>query len=175
MAISNQPNNLNLLQTVAFETNFQRIPNCSYFYQRVSIPGMVIGSAIQPTSFSDIPIEGDKLTFDQLNISFLVDEDLQNYQEIYSWLVSISFPDNFTQFTSLKKPPINSSTDGIYSDVDVIIHTNKANPNYKITFKDIFPVSLGSIDFEASVSSLDPIVVEASFLFTSVFTITKFN
>ena len=173
MAINNQPNNLNLLQTVAFETNFQRIPNCSYFCQRVSIPGMVIGSAIQPTSFSDIPIEGDKLTFDQLNISFLVDEDLQNYQEIYSWLVSISFPDNFTQFTSLKKPPVNSSTDGIYSDINVIINTNKANPSYNITFRDAFPITLGSIDFDAAADGLDPIIVDASFMFTSVFTIEK--
>ena len=173
MAINNQPENLNLLQTVAFETNFQRIPNCSYFCQRVSIPGMVVGSAIQSTSFSDVPVEGDKITFDQLNISFLVDEDLQNYQEIYSWLVSISFPDDFTQFTSLKKVPENTATDSISSDVSVIIHTNKANPNYRITFKDVFPISLGAIDFDATVSSLEPIVVEASFLFTSVFTINK--
>ena len=173
MAINNQPDNLNLLQTVAFETNFQRIPNCSYFCQRVSIPGMVVGSAIQTTSFSDVPVEGDKLTFDQLNISFLVDEDMQNYQEVYSWLVSISFPDNFDQFTSLKKPPINTAIDGISSDVNIIIHTNKANPNYNITFKDAFPISLGSIDFDATVSSLEPIVVEASFLFTSVFTIQQ--
>ncbi|MEE3228049.1 MAG: hypothetical protein VX237_03000, partial [Chloroflexota bacterium] len=85
MAILNQPTNLNLLQTVAFETNFLRIPNVSYFCQSVNIPGMVLGTALQPTPFSDIPIEGEKLTFDQLNISFLVDEDLQNYQEIYSW------------------------------------------------------------------------------------------
>ena len=175
MAINNQPDNLNLLQTVAFETNFTRIPNSSYFCQRVSIPGMVVGSAIQTTSFSDVPVEGDKLTFDQLNISFLVDEDLQNYQELYSWLVSISFPDNFTQFTSLKNVPNNTATDGLSSDVSVIVHTNKANPNYRITFKDVFPISLGSIDFDATVSSLEPIVVEASFLFTSVFTINKIS
>ena len=57
MAINNQPDNLNLLQTVAFETNFTRIPNSSYFCQRVSIPGMVVGSALQTTSFSDVPVE----------------------------------------------------------------------------------------------------------------------
>lgn len=174
MAINNQPENLNLLQTVAFETNFLRIPNCSYFCQRVSIPGMVVGSAVQATSFSDVPVEGDKLTFDQLSISFLVDEDMQNYQEMYNWLVSISFPDNFTQFTSLKKSPNEkTAVDGLSSDVNVVIHTNKANPNYNISFKDVFPISLGAIEFDASASSLEPIVVEASFLFTSVFSIQK--
>jgi hypothetical protein len=175
MAISNQPDNLNLLQAVSFETNFVRIPHCNYFCQKVSIPSMVIGSAVQPTMFSDIPLEGEKLTFDPLNISFLVDEDLQNYQEIYTWLVSMGFPDNFSQFTSLKKPPVNSSTDGIYSDINVIINTNKANPSYNITFRDAFPITLGSIDFDAAADGLDPIIVDASFMFTSVFTIEKIS
>ena len=74
MSIKNQPDNLNLLQLVAFETNFQRIPNVNYFCQKVNIPGMVLGSAVQPTPFSDIPLEGDKLSFDTLDISFLIDE-----------------------------------------------------------------------------------------------------
>ena len=51
MSIKNQPDNLNLLQLVAFETNFQRIPNVNYFCQKVNIPGMVLGSAVQPTPF----------------------------------------------------------------------------------------------------------------------------
>ena len=173
MAILNQPTNLNLLQAVAFETNFLRIPNVSYFCQKVNIPGMVLGSALQPTPFSDIPIEGEKLTFDQLTISFLVDEDLQNYQEIYSWLLSMGFPDNFTQFTSLKTPPSASAYDGIKSDMNIMIHTNKSNPNYNIGFKDVFPISLGPINFDAAAGTLDPVIVDASFLFTSTFTVTK--
>ncbi|SVD03531.1 uncharacterized protein METZ01_LOCUS356385, partial [marine metagenome] len=96
-----------------------------------------------------------------------------NYQEIYSWLLSMGFPDNFTQFTSLKSPPVSSATDRIKSDMDIMIHTNKSNPNYKISFKDVFPISLGPINFTAAASTLDPIVVDASFLFTSTFTISK--
>ena len=173
MAILNQPTNLNLLQTVAFETNFLRMPNVSYFCQEVNIPGMVLGTALQPTPFSDIPIEGEKLTFDQLNVTFLVDEDLQNYQEIYSWLLSMGFPDNFTQFTSLKSPPVSSATDSIKSDMNIMVHTNKSNPNYNIGFKDVFPIALGPINFSAAATTLDPIAVSASFLFTSTFTISK--
>ena len=173
MAIQNQPTNLNLLQTIAFETNFLRIPNVSYFCQAVNIPGMVLGTSLLPTPFSDIPIEGEKLTFDQLTISFLVDEDLQNYQEIYSWLLSMGFPDNFTQFTSLKTPPASGAYDSIKSDMDIMVHTNKSNPNYKISFKDVFPISLGPINFSSAASTLDPIIVDASFLFTSTFTISK--
>jgi hypothetical protein len=173
MSIKNQPDNLNLLQTIAFETNFQRIPNVNYFCQKVNIPGMVLGSAIQPTYFSDIPLEGDKLSFDTLDISFIIDEDMQNYQEIYSWLLSMGFPDNFPQFTALKTAPTSGITNGLRSDINVILHTNKSKPNYNITFKDAFPISLSAISFDASASNLDAIVADASFMFTSVFTIEK--
>ena len=101
---------------------------------------MVLGTALQPTPFSDIPIEGEKLTFDQLNISFLVDEDLQNYQEIYSWLLSMGFPDNFTQFTSLKSPPVSSATDSIKSDMDIMIHTNKSRSTNTLTLYNNLPL-----------------------------------
>lgn len=173
MSIKNQPDNLNLLQLVAFETNFQRIPNVNYFCQKVNIPGMVLGSAVQPTPFSDIPLEGDKLSFDTLDISFIIDEDMQNYQEIYSWLLSMGFPDNYPQFTSLKTAPIASAIDGLRSDVNVILHTNKSKPNYNITFMDAFPISLSAINFDSAASNLEPHIAEASFMFTSVFTIEK--
>jgi len=173
MAIRNQPNNLNLLQAISFETSFQRIPNCSYFCQKVAIPSMVLGTAVQSTFFSDIPVEGEKLSFDPLNISFVVDEDMQNYQEIYNWLLSIGFPDEHSQFTSLQKPPNNNQTDGMYSDISILVNTNKAKPSYNIVFKDAFPITLGSIEFDAAAESLDPIIVDASFMFTSIFTIEK--
>ena len=35
---------------------------------------------------------GDDLTFDNLEITFLVDEKLANYIELHNWLVGIGFP-----------------------------------------------------------------------------------
>ena len=46
---------------------------------------------------------GDDLTFDNLEITFLVDEKLENYRELHQWLVGIGFPKSRTQFSSFRK------------------------------------------------------------------------
>ena len=105
MAIRNQPTNLNQLNVVSFETNFLRMPSVSYFCQRVNIPGITLSNTIQSTPFANIPIEGDILEFEDLTIGFIVDEDMQNYLELYNKKLdpglnmvinSLSSPSSFT-------------------------------------------------------------------------------
>ena len=169
MAIANQPSNINYLSVVNFETNFGRMPNVSYFCNRVSIPGMALSSALQPNPFANVPIEGTHLDFEDLNMSFIVDEDMKNYLELYDWLTSIGFPEKFDQFTN------DSGGDPltVKSDINIIVHTNKSNPNYSIVFKDVFPVILGAVQFDTNATSIDPIVVDATFKYTGAFTINK--
>ena len=165
MAIRNQPTNLNQLNVVSFETNFLRMPGVSYFCQRVNIPGISLSNTIQSTPFANIPIEGDVLEFEDLTISFIVDEDMQNYLELYNWIQSLGFPDKYSQY--------DNETSSIKSDVNILIHTNKSNPNYSIVFKDVFPVSLGTISFDTNATTLDSIIVDASFKYTGAFTVSK--
>jgi hypothetical protein len=165
MAIRNQPTNLNQLNVVSFESNFLRMPGTNYFCQRVSIPGITLSNTILSTPFANIPIEGDVLEFEDLTIGFIVDEDMQNYLELYNWLQSLGFPDKYSQY--------DNETLSIKSDVNILIHTNKSNPNYSIVFKDVFPVSLGAIAFDTNATALDPIVIDATFKYTGAFTVNK--
>ena len=165
MAIRNQPTNLNQLNVVSFETNFLRMPGVSYFCQRVNIPGISLSNTIQSTPFANIPIEGDILEFEDLTIGFIVDEDMQNYLELYNWLLSLGFPDKYSQY--------DNETSSIKSDMNILLHTNKSNPNYSIAFKDVFPVSLGAISFDTNATTLDHIVVAASCKYTGAFTVNK--
>lgn len=165
MAIRNQPTNLNQLNVVSFETNFLRIPGVSYFCQRVNIPGITLSNTNLSTPFANIPIEGDVLEFEDLTIGFIVDEDMQNYLELYNWLQSLGFPERYSQY--------DNETSSIKSDMNILLHTNKSNPNYSIAFKDVFPVSLGTISFDTNATALDPIVVDAGFKYTGAFTVSK--
>ena len=165
MAIRNQPTNLNQLNVVSFETNFLRIPGVNYFCQRVSIPGITLSTTNLSTPYASIPIEGDILEFEDLTIGFIVDEDMQNYLELYNWLQSIGFPEKFPQY--------DNETLKIKSDMNILLHTNKSNPNYSIVFKDVFPVSLGTIAFDTNATALDPIVIDAGFKYTGAFTVSK--
>ena len=165
MAIRNQPTNLNQLNVVSFETNFLRMPSVSYFCQRVNIPGITLSNTIQSTPFANIPIEGDVLEFEDLTIGFIVDEDMQNYLELYNWLQSLGFPERYSQY--------DNETSSIKSDMNILLHTNKSNPNYSVVFKDVFPVSLGAIAFDTNATTLDPIVIDATFKYSGAFTVNK--
>ncbi len=140
----------------------------------MNIPSVILGETHESNPFMNTPLEGDTLSFEALSISFIVDEDMQNYIEIYNWLTAIGFPRDYTQFAALKRPedfPTNS--EGIYSDINVMLHTNKSNPNYKITFTDVFPTALSSVQLDSTPTTIEPIVVDASFNFRGQFDIEK--
>jgi len=170
-----QPSNLNQLNIVSFEVNFARLPNVQYFCQRVNIPAVILGDTFQPMPFLNLPVEGDTLSFEAMNLSFILDEDMQNYTEIYNWLTALGFPRDYEQFKTLKPASEASQYLSMFSDVNIILNTNKSNPNYKITFNDCFPTSLSSVQFDTSVSALEPIIVDATFNFKGMFNIEKFT
>ncbi len=166
MPITNQPTNINQLNVVSFATNFLRMPGVNYFCQRVNIPGISLANTIQSTPFANIPIEGDVLEFEDLSLAFVVDEDMQNYLELYNWLHALGFPERYAQYD-------NQAGKDIKSDVNIIIHTNKSNPNYSIVFKDVFPISLGVLNFDTNNTDLEPIIVDATFKYTGTFDVSK--
>ena len=95
---STQPGNINQLNIISFEIAFSRLPTIEYFCQRVNIPAVILGDTFQPTPFLNTPVEGDTLTFEAVNMSFILDEDLQNYIEMYNWMTALGFPREYSQF-----------------------------------------------------------------------------
>ena len=167
-----QPTNLNQLNVVSFDVSFSRLPAVQYFCQRISLPTVVLGETNEPSPFMNLPLEGDTLTYEALSLSFIVDEDLQNYISIYEWLTALGFPREYGQFAALKEQS-SGSPETKYSDLTIVLHTNKSNPNYRIKFTDCFPTSLSSIQFDATPTGMDPIVVDATFNFRGMFDIEK--
>ena len=167
-----QPTNLNQLNVVSFDISFARLPNVQYFCQRISLPTVVLGETHEASPFMNTALEGDTLTYEAMSLSFILDEDLQNYIEIYNWMTALGFPREYAQFAALK-PESSGSQDTKYSDLNIILHTNKSNPNYKITFTDVFPTSLSSIQFDSTPTGMDPISVDATFNFRGQFDIEK--
>ena len=69
-----------------------------------NVPAITIKEqASQPTPLKDVPIPGDKLDYDNLNITFLVDENLENYREIHGWLTGLGFPKDYVQFRDVAR------------------------------------------------------------------------
>ena len=96
-----QPAKLDYASPIQFRFKCTKLPEVEFTCQTANIPGISLGSATQPTPLVDVAIPGDKLSYQSLDISFLVDENLNNYKEIHDWLVGLGFPQNYTQFQDL--------------------------------------------------------------------------
>jgi hypothetical protein len=163
--LSRQPTVLDYSSPTQFKFGINQLPKVEFFTTSANIPGISLGEVVIPTPYKDIPIIGDKLTFENLSVSFIVDEYLENYISIHNWLIGIGFPQNRTQFTNYRSTTSNTPTAGaggntdigkvgkptadrsFYSDATLTILSNKNNPIVEIRYSDMFPVSLSGLDY----------------------------
>ena len=166
--------NRSILNRNNFKLLIDKVPTVEYYVRTVNIPGINFGETVQAAGVGlDAFFPGDKASFDTLEVSFIVDEDLENFSEIYNWIDSIvplSDPKLFGTYTETAKNRTNvlASIDNDlnqYSDITLVLNTNKNIPNRFIRFHDCFPVSLGSIELESGADA-EPATVSVSFRFT---------
>ena len=100
--IDRQPTKLDYASPTQFRFGINQLPKVEFFTVAANVPSISMGSAIFPTPFKDIPVMGDKLTYDNLSISFIVDEYLENYISLHEWMTAIGFPKNRTQFKDFR-------------------------------------------------------------------------
>lgn len=152
--------NLNILHSNCFHFEIHEMPKVSLFAQEFSIPGTSIGRTPVPTSAVDYNIPSDKIEYEDLVISFMVDENLYNYMEVHRWMVHLGFPELTDQFRDLKefKTPYKEK-----SDIILTTTTNKFNANNEIHFVDCFPTDLSPVDFVNTDTTVSPIICTVSF------------
>jgi len=157
--------NKNMLSPVGFSFSIKRSPGMNFFVQRANIPGITTGSPEIPTPLKAIPVYGDHLVYEELQIGFKVNEDLSNYRELHDWLVAITFPDNFGQHQNIATAETFTG-EGIYSDGTLMILSSAMNPIIQVNFRDLIPISLSSLDFNTADTGIDYIEATASFKYT---------
>ena len=96
-----QPSNKNFLSPVGFKFNLHKAPKVDFFSNACNIPAITLGSALQTRYGKNIDIPGDKMTFGDFNLRFLVDENLENYLEIWNWMTGLGFPYSLEQYDDL--------------------------------------------------------------------------
>ena len=168
-AFGRQPTKLDYASPTQFKFSIAKLPKVEFFVSTVNIPGIQLGSCTQKTPLLDMPYPGDKLTYGDLNMTFLVDENLENYREIHGWLVGLGFPKDHTEFKNLaeagndrfpgssaqisEEPGLGgkyqpAKEGGVYSDATLTVLTNKNNPVTEVRFRDTFPTSLGGLSYD---------------------------
>ena len=162
-----QIENRNYLSSVGFKFNLSKYPKIDFLSNSARIPELSLALATQPTYLKDIDIPGEKLTYGDFTLKFLVDENMENYMAVYNWLTGLGFPETPAQFRDLTtdsaamRDPKEAFCDGTLR----ILNSN-LREIAKVKFQDLFPVSLTSLDFDATTADIQYFTAEASFRYT---------
>jgi len=165
--------NRNFLSVVGFKFLLNRCPKVDFYCNSANIPEVTLGTAVQRSYLKDIPVPGDKLEYGDLNVTFMVDEDMENYLQLYQWITSLGFPESLSQFNELKdsdrllpEQPQPGDFFNERSDATLMMLNSDYNPSVKIKFKDVFPVSLSAVHFDATQEQQQYYTATASFRYT---------
>ena len=135
----------NYLSPVSFVVSVERLPNVEFFTQKAVIPGLSMTPTTQPTPLKTLYNIPDRLEYQELDLSFIIDESMKNYNEILTWMEGLGTPDSSDQYKNLKETKFADR-----SDITLLIQNSNRNPNLKFTFKDCFPINLSSISLDVT-------------------------
>ena len=164
------PKNKNFLSPVGFKFIMSRTPNVDYFCQSASIPEVSIGAREISTPVKDYTVPGDKMTFGDLTLRFLVNEDLDNYFEIYKWLKGLTNPMNTGDFQKYLETVDEKGRDSDFtksmSDARLLVLNSNYQSIASVNFFNIFPTSLTTLEFDAAVTDINYFTAEVNFKYT---------
>jgi len=175
--------NRNYMSPLGFKLILTKTPKVDFLCQSANIPQISMGTAVQPTYLKDIPVPGDKVLYDDLTVRFLVDEKMENYLAIYKWITGLGFPESIGQFSQLRKDDIRTNASASdegdpryfeFSDATLQILSSNYKPSVLVNFKDAFPISLSTLEFDVSQRDYSFFTASVTFKYT-IFNITDPN
>lgn len=139
----------NFLQPTGFKMviNRKNFPNLQYFCQSFSHPNIGVNAAeLAYKRISSVPFAGDKITFGELSVQVILDEEMNSYEEMYNWM---------ERLVETKEKSAGASTmdyntaPPTYADITLSILNSANNMSREIRYIDCVPTDLSSINFEA--------------------------
>lgn len=124
---------------------------------KFQLPSVNAGvTAIGNRSEFILQTSGDHIQYDNLEIEFLVDENLLNYIKLYKWMR-------------------RNAKEGIADDTSISVHfigNDKKFQGIEVEFYECFPIALGEIDLETDGNEPD-VHCSATFAYTAFDFVTK--
>ena len=164
---ASQINNRNFLSGIGFKFNLGKFPKVDFFCNTARIPEITLDTTTQPSYLKNIDVPGEKISYGDLTIQFLVDENMENYKIVHDWITGLGFPETAQQFIDK-----TTDRDGLrdmkeqFADGTLRILNSNFNEVAKVKFLDMFPVSLSSLDFDATSTDVNYFTAQATFKYT---------
>ena len=166
-AFGKQIQNRNFLSGVAFKFNLAKFPKVDFFSNSARIPELNLELTTQPSYLRNIDVPGERLTYGDFTLRFLVDENMENYISVYNWLTGLGFPETTKEFADLIKDKDGQrDAKEAFCDGTLRILNSNFREVAKVKFNDLFPTSLTSLDFDATNTDVQYFTAEATFKYT---------
>ena len=141
--LAEQPKNINPLADVQFKFDVAALPNTSFFVQTCNLPGISLeAQTIGVPRLQNFARHTGIITYEALDVTFMIDEYLKNWQEIYEWM---------------------TGKESKYTTAVLTLVSSSMNPTMEFHFKEIFPTSLSAISFDSTTT--DPVYQIATISF----------
>lgn len=156
--LTGKPEDTNYLASNYFQFHIDRIPNFTYFVQSANLPMLSTRAINQPATLGTFPkIPATNFIFDDIQVTFLVDNKMRSWLELYNWMKSMG---------NLKDTKSQIDHHDKFSDASLLITNSAYQPILKIHYYYIFPNTLGSINFTSTAQTTEPVICSANFSYS---------
>ena len=163
--------NRNFLSPIGFKFTIDRMRGVDFFCQSANIPAMNLGSADTGTRLNKLRNPGDELVYEDLYLRFLVDENMKNWYQVANWMREISTPYSTTEFRynrgnikSINKREATldyaTANNQWRCDCSLLILSSNYRIVSEVVFRDAWPTSLSTLNFDASTSDINYFTAE---------------
>lgn len=116
----------------------------------MNLPSIIMGTTPQPTAIKQIFLPGDSIEFEEVNMQFLVQENLENWSTIVDWIFRMRNPKE-----------VDIQRDVI--DIGVDILNAKHKTILECTLEDVFPFIVSDIPLNYQLDDVEPNRMDVTF------------
>jgi hypothetical protein len=109
----------------------------------VTLPSIIMGFTMQPTSIRPIYIPGDSMEFTEVSVQFLLQEGMENWQTVVDWIYRLRNPSEI----DLTREVIDIGIDILNAKHKTILET---------TLVDAFPFSISDVPLNNQIDDVEP-------------------
>ena len=154
------------LSPLNFKFQIKKLPVFSAYVQTVDFPAITTGRTEgQPNPFQHAALPGLSTTFDTLSVSFKIDEDMDNYLEIFDWITGLGSTLNFDQYAAMADAPFGSG-DGTQVDATLTVSNSNNVPNIEFHFYDLYPFNLSGFKLDYTAEDVQYLTATVDFAYT---------
>ena len=130
----------------------QTYSGAEFTIQTMMLPDVTAEGAPLPWKQVNVAFVSDKIAFGTFEVSYLIDEDLLNYKEIFDWLKT-NVETNHTATNHVR-------------DLTLTIMNSANNVTKQIKFVDAYPISISSLPFDITTTDVEYLTAVVQFQYS---------